>query len=36
MKNVVFSDESKFNLFNSDEHIKVWRQGGEVFDRMHK
>ena len=25
-KNVVFSDESKFNIFGSDGHAKVWRK----------
>ena len=26
---VVFSDKSKFNVFGSDGHLKVWRKKGE-------
>lgn len=29
---VVFSDESKFNCFDSDEHEWCWRRPGEGFD----
>ncbi|KAF7684880.1 Transposable element Tcb1 transposase, partial [Cucumispora dikerogammari] len=31
-KRVVFSDESKFNLFNGDGKIKVWRKAGERYE----
>ena len=30
-KNIVFSDESKFNLLNSDGRTKVWRVKGERY-----
>ena len=30
-KNVVYSDESKFNLLNSDGRIRVWREKGSVI-----
>ena len=30
-KNVVFSDESKFNLFHSDGRVKIWRQPHERY-----
>jgi Transposase len=29
---VIFSDECKFNLFNSDGRIKVWRERGKRLD----
>jgi hypothetical protein len=29
---VLWSDESKFNLFGSDGHIKVWRKAGEELN----
>ncbi|CAF3806888.1 unnamed protein product [Rotaria socialis] len=32
-KNVVWSDESKFNLFGSDGKVMVWRTRREEFDR---
>ena len=31
-KNVVWSDESKFNLFGSDGKVMVWRTAREEFD----
>jgi len=31
-KAVIFSDESKFNLFGSDGHSWCWRRQGEEFD----
>lgn len=31
-ENVVLSDESKFNLFGSDEKVMVWRTPREEFD----
>ena len=33
-KSVIFSDESKFNLFGSDGHCWCWRKPGEEFDEM--
>ena len=32
-KNVVWSGESKFNLFGSDGKVMVWRTAREEFDR---
>ena len=32
-KNVVWSDESKFNLFGSDGKVMVWKTPHEEFDR---
>ena len=31
-KNVAWSDESKFNLFGSDDKVMAWRTPGEEFD----
>ena len=31
-KNVVWSDESKFNLFSSGGRVMFWRTPGEEFD----
>ena len=31
-KNVVWSDESKFNLFGSDGEVMIWRTPREEFD----
>ena len=31
-KNIVWSDESKFNLFDSDGKVMVWRTPCEEFD----
>ena len=31
-KNVVWSNESKFNLFGSDDKVMVWRTAREEFD----
>ena len=30
-KNIIFSDESKFNLFHSDGRVKVWRRPNERY-----
>lgn len=30
---VLFSDESKFNLLNSDRRMRVWRRAGERFNQ---
>ena len=31
-KNLVWSDESKFNLFSSDDKMMIWRTSREEFD----
>lgn len=31
-KNVIFSDESRFNIFQSDDNVKVWRAPGTRYD----
>ena len=32
LKKVIFSDECKFNLYNSDECLHVWREPDEQLD----
>lgn len=34
-KNVIFVDESKFNLFGSDGRVNVWRKPNEELDPKH-
>ena len=34
-KSVIFSDESKFNLFGSDGRRWCWRKPGEEFDEIY-
>lgn len=31
--NVIFTDESKFNLFGSDGKVKIWRKNGTAMER---
>lgn len=35
IKSIIWSEESKINLFTSDGKIKVWREVGFVFDIKH-
>lgn len=32
-RNVLFTDESRFCLFNSDRRVRVWRRQGQRYDR---
>lgn len=34
-ENVIFSDESKFNLFSSDGRVMVWRKPNTEFKKQH-
>ena len=31
-RNVIFSDESKYNIFGSDGRLRVWRKPGEAYN----
>ena len=34
-KNVIFTDESKFNIFGSDGRVNVWRKPNQEMDAKH-
>ena len=34
-KNVIFTDESKFNIFGSDGRVNVWRKPNQEMDTKH-
>ncbi|GFU43910.1 hypothetical protein TNCV_652841 [Trichonephila clavipes] len=34
-KKVVFSDESRFNLWTDDNRVRVWRHPGERYNSTH-
>lgn len=35
-RNVLFSDESKYNIFGSDRRLRVWRRTGAAYNSKKK